>query len=190
MYQIIDNTLCYVCLWGKLCPTTCTILLTCLEEVHPCKTLKVLPVMEPSSCWKGEKWCVLRLSEKENNTRWALALHSFPSSSIPLAFGSVQVINYQKEKIALHFRLYKKSTTIQSTQLKCFGHSQWNQGKDKHCKEFKKTFEKEIQNTSSVMYAPLSLDSLDCWLWQIVLCLKYTGVMSRVLSLLLQVHAL
>ena len=36
-----------------------------------------------------------------------VALHSIPPSSIPFAFSSVQVINYQKEKIALCFRLYK-----------------------------------------------------------------------------------
>ena len=41
-----------------------------------------------------------------------LALHSVPLGSIPsnsitLAFGSVQEVNYQKEKIALCFRLYE-----------------------------------------------------------------------------------
>ena len=48
----------------------------------------------------------------------------FPPVQSHLLFGSVQVINYQKQKIALCFGLYKKSTTILSTQLKYFGHSQ------------------------------------------------------------------
>ena len=80
-----------------------------------------------------------------------LAFHSIPSSLIPITFGSVQVINYQRDKIALCFRSCKSQLLYDQTSSSILDtHSEAN-GKTKIAK-YSRTliWKKEIQNMLTV----------------------------------------